>query len=176
MEPDRKELVRELAEEQADVVQVREARNSRRRSEMPVGKTGLGEIVSAIPAILPRDAEGDVAADSVTDVQEYNFPPGEIFIFPRLSGNVFLQEGITGIFLSSWIREHSRTVQMQGGNDVDYPSVISTSCQRSRCAVLDRPAGRRGADQEMRLFGDNIINSKYCIKYHLKPLRIQVVM
>jgi len=30
---------------------------------------------------------------------------------------------------------------MQGGNDVDYPDVISTSCQRSRCAVLGRPQG-----------------------------------
>jgi len=37
-------------------------------------------------------------------------------------------------------------VQMQSGNDVDYPSVISASCQRSRCAVIGRPAGRRDAD------------------------------
>jgi len=44
-------------------------------------------------------------------------------------------------------------VQMQGGNDVDYPGVISTSCQRSRCAVLGRPAGRRGEDWKMLLFG-----------------------
>jgi len=26
----------------------------------------------------------------------------------------------------TWIRERSRTVQMQGGNDVDYPGAIST--------------------------------------------------
>jgi len=26
--------------------------------------------------------------------------------------------------------------QMQGGNDVDYPGVISRNCQRSRCAGL----------------------------------------
>jgi len=30
---------------------------------------------------------------------------------------------------------------MQGGNDVDYPDVISTSYQRSRCTVIGRPAG-----------------------------------
>ncbi len=64
-------------------------------------------------------------------------------------------------------------VQMQGGNDVDYPGVISTSCQRSRCAVIGRPAGRRGADQQIRLFGDNEINSKGCMEYYLKPSRIQ---
>jgi len=52
----------------------------------------------------------------------------------------------------SWIRERSRTVQMQSGNDVDYPGVTSTSCQRSRCAVIGRPAGRRGEDQQMSLF------------------------
>jgi len=54
-------------------------------------------------------------------------------------------------------------VQMQGGNDVDYPGVISTSCQRSRCAVIGRPAGRRGAGQNMRLFGDNATNYTHCI-------------
>jgi len=48
-------------------------------------------------------------------------------------------------------------VQMQGGNDVDYSSVISTGCQRSSCAVIGRPAGRRGADRQIRLFGDNAI-------------------
>jgi len=51
--------------------------------------------------------------------------------------------------LSVLIRERSRTVQMQGGNDIDYPGVISTGCQRSRCAVLGRPAGRRSADRQM---------------------------
>jgi len=66
-------------------------------------------------------------------------------------------------------------VQMQGGNDVDYPGVISTSCQRSRCAVIGRPAGRRGEDQQIRLFGDNAMNSTNCMAYHLKPSRIQVV-
>jgi len=48
-------------------------------------------------------------------------------------------------------------VQMQGDNAVDYPSVISTSCQRSRCAVTGRAAGRRGEDRQIRLFGDNAI-------------------
>lgn len=102
MEPDLKELVRKLVEDKADVVQVREERSSRyrQRPEMPVGKTGPGEIVSAMPKMLPGAVAGDVAADSVTDVQEYNFPPGEILVFPRLSGNVFFREGITGIFLS----------------------------------------------------------------------------
>jgi len=47
-------------------------------------------------------------------------------------------------------------VQMQGGNDVDYPGVISTSCQRSRCAVIGRPTGRRGEDQQIRFFGDSV--------------------
>ncbi len=55
--------------------------------------------------------------------------------------------------IQTWIRERSRMVQMQGGNDIDYPRVISMSCQRSRCAVIGRPAGRRGADQEVHLFG-----------------------
>ncbi len=40
-------------------------------------------------------------------------------------------------------------------------------------SVIGRPAGRRGADQKMHLFGDNAINSRYCIKYHRKPSRIQ---
>ena len=64
-------------------------------------------------------------------------------------------------------------VQMQGGNDVDYPGVISTSCQRSRCAVIGRPAGRRGEDLRMSLFDNDAINSRYCMEYHLKPSRIQ---
>jgi len=38
---------------------------------------------------------------------------------------------------------------MQGGNEVDYHGVISTSCQRSRCAVIGHPAGRRGEDRRM---------------------------
>jgi len=37
---------------------------------------------------------------------------------------------------------------MQGGNDVDYPGVISTGCQRSSSAVIGRPSGRRGADRQ----------------------------
>jgi len=57
----------------------------------------------------------------------------------------------------SWIRERPRMVQMQGDNEVDYPGVISTSWQRSRCAVIGRPAGRRGEDRQMRLLGDNAI-------------------
>ncbi|VAW37479.1 hypothetical protein MNBD_DELTA04-764 [hydrothermal vent metagenome] len=73
------------------------------------------------------------------------------------------------------IRERSRTVQMQGGNDVDYPGVISTSCQRSSCAVIGRPAGRRGEDQKIWLFVNNAINSIYCMEHHLKPSRIQDV-
>jgi len=35
-------------------------------------------------------------------------------------------------------------VQMQGGNEFDYPGVISKSFQLSRCAAYVRPAGRRG--------------------------------
>jgi len=46
---------------------------------------------------------------------------------------------------------------MQGGNEVDYPGVISRSCQRSSCAVIGRSAGRRGEDQEIRLFINNAI-------------------
>ncbi|VAW41090.1 hypothetical protein MNBD_DELTA04-933 [hydrothermal vent metagenome] len=64
-------------------------------------------------------------------------------------------------------------VQMQGGNDVDYPGVISTSCQLSSCAVIGRPAGRRGEEYKMHLFVNNAINSRYCMKYNLKPSRIQ---
>ena len=62
---------------------------------------------------------------------------------------------------------------LRGGNDVDYPGVISTSCQRSRCAVIGRPAGRRGEKYKMHLFGNNTINSTYCLEYYLKPSRIQ---
>ncbi|GBE13222.1 hypothetical protein BMS3Bbin14_01515 [bacterium BMS3Bbin14] len=64
-------------------------------------------------------------------------------------------------------------VQMQGGNDVDYPGVISTSCQRSSCAVIGRPAGRRGEEYKMHLFVNNAIHSTYCLEYYLKPSRIQ---
>ncbi|GBE12581.1 hypothetical protein BMS3Bbin14_01127 [bacterium BMS3Bbin14] len=64
-------------------------------------------------------------------------------------------------------------VQMQGGNDVDYPGVISTSCQRSRCAVIGRPAGRRGEEYKMHLFVNNATNSTGCMEYCLKPSRIQ---
>jgi len=45
-------------------------------------------------------------------------------------------------------------VQMPDGNDVDYPGVISTSCQRSSGAVIGHLAGRRGEDRQMHLFGD----------------------
>jgi len=64
-------------------------------------------------------------------------------------------------------------VQMQGGNDVDYPGAISTGCQRRKCAVIGRPAGG-AVKTRMRLFGDNATNSRYCMQYHLKPSRIQV--
>ena len=64
-------------------------------------------------------------------------------------------------------------VQMQGGNDVDYPGVISTSCQRSSCAIIGRPAGWRGEEYKIHLFTNNTINSIYCIEHHLKPSRIQ---
>jgi len=49
-------------------------------------------------------------------------------------------------------------VRMQGGNDVDYPGVISTllSTQQMR-RYIGRPAGRRGADRQICLFGDNAI-------------------
>jgi len=46
---------------------------------------------------------------------------------------------------------------MQGGNEVDYPGVISTSCQHSRCAVIGRPAGRPGEGQQVPSFGNNAI-------------------
>ncbi|HDK43512.1 MAG TPA: hypothetical protein ENG91_03035 [Desulfobacteraceae bacterium] len=49
-------------------------------------------------------------------------------------------------------------VQMQGGNDVDYPGVISTSCQRRSCAVIGHPAGRRGEEDKKHLFVKNAIN------------------
>ena len=62
---------------------------------------------------------------------------------------------------------------MQGGNDVDYPGVISTSCQRSRCAVIGRPAGRRGESKNSRLSANNNVNSKGCIKDCRKSSRIQ---
>jgi len=39
-------------------------------------------------------------------------------------------------------------VQIQGDNEVDYPGMISTSWQRSRCAVPARPAWRRGEDRK----------------------------
>ncbi len=48
---------------------------------------------------------------------------------------------------------------MQGGGDVDYPGVISTGCQLSRCAVSGCPGGRRGEDQKMHLFDNHAINS-----------------
>ena len=64
-------------------------------------------------------------------------------------------------------------VQMQVGNDVDYPGVISMSCQRSSCAVIGRPAGRRGEEYKMHLFVNNAINSLGCLGYYLKPSRIQ---
>ncbi|VAW38624.1 hypothetical protein MNBD_DELTA04-76 [hydrothermal vent metagenome] len=64
---------------------------------------------------------------------------------------------------------------LRGGNDVDYPGVISTSCQRSSCAVIGRTAGRHGEDQQMHLFGNNAINSTYCMGHHLKTSRIQVL-
>ncbi|GBE13487.1 hypothetical protein BMS3Bbin14_01148 [bacterium BMS3Bbin14] len=64
-------------------------------------------------------------------------------------------------------------VQMQGGNDVDYPGVISRSCQRSSCAVIGRPAGRRSEECKIHLFVNNAINSKCCLEYYLKPSRIQ---
>ncbi len=37
------------------------------------------------------------------------------------------------------------------------------SCQRSRCAVTLRPAGRRGEDRVIRSFGNNATNSAYCM-------------
>ncbi|GBE13675.1 hypothetical protein BMS3Bbin14_00921 [bacterium BMS3Bbin14] len=63
---------------------------------------------------------------------------------------------------------------LRGGNDVDYPGVISRSCQRSRGAVIGRPAGRRGEGNEMNLLKNNAINSICYMEYHLKPSRIQV--
>ncbi|VAW34394.1 hypothetical protein MNBD_DELTA04-1241 [hydrothermal vent metagenome] len=62
---------------------------------------------------------------------------------------------------------------LRGGNDVDYPAVISLSCQRSSCAVLGRTAVRRGKEYKMHLFVNNAINSLGCLEYYLKPSRIQ---
>ena len=58
-------------------------------------------------------------------------------------------------------------VQMQGGNDVDYPGVISRSCQRSSCAVIGRPAGRRGEEYKTHLLVHNAIKSTCCLEYFL---------
>ena len=63
---------------------------------------------------------------------------------------------------------------MQGDNDVDYPGVISTSCQRSSRAVTGWTAVRRGEEYKMRLFVNNTINSMHYQEYYLKPSRIQV--
>ncbi|VAW39061.1 hypothetical protein MNBD_DELTA04-1021 [hydrothermal vent metagenome] len=46
-------------------------------------------------------------------------------------------------------------------------------CQRSRCAVIGRTAGRRAEDRPIRLFSKNAINSRYCMNDHLRPSRIQ---
>jgi len=64
-----------------------------------------------------------------------------------LQASVFAARG----FFFTWISERPRMVQMQGGNKVAYPGVISTDCQRSRCAVLGRPAERRRADRKTLL-------------------------
>ncbi|GBE52512.1 hypothetical protein BMS3Bbin14_00984 [bacterium BMS3Bbin14] len=64
-------------------------------------------------------------------------------------------------------------VQMQGSCDIDYPGVISRSCQRSSCAVIGRTGGRRGEEYKMHLLDNNAINSRYCMKCNLKPSRIQ---
>ncbi len=45
------------------------------------------------------------------------------------------------------------------------------SCQRSRCAVIGRPAVQT---RKYIYLEYNTINSKYYMKYHLKPSRIQV--
>ncbi len=83
---------------------------------------------------------------------------------------------VSEVQFCTWIRERSRMVRMQGGHDVDYPVVISMSCQRGRCVVTWRPAGRRGEDRKMHLFGDNAINIQILHGNHLKPSRIQVVV
>ncbi|VAW34259.1 hypothetical protein MNBD_DELTA04-1596 [hydrothermal vent metagenome] len=62
---------------------------------------------------------------------------------------------------------------LRGGNDVII-LVISTSYQRSSCAIIGRTAGRRGAEYKMHVFVSNAINSTYCLEYYLKPSRIQV--
>ncbi len=55
-----------------------------------------------------------------------------------------------------------------------WPAKHELPTQQMRCYdVISRPAGRRDADQEMRLAGENTINARYCIKYHLKPPRIK---
>ncbi|VAW36584.1 hypothetical protein MNBD_DELTA04-1091 [hydrothermal vent metagenome] len=64
---------------------------------------------------------------------------------------------------------------LRGGNEVGYPGVISTSCQRSSCAVIGRPAGRRGEEYKMHLFVNKAVNSTCCLEYYLKPSRIQVI-
>jgi len=46
-------------------------------------------------------------------------------------------------FLFTWIRERSRTVRMQGGNEVDYPGVISTLLPTQQ--MRRYRAGRRAA-------------------------------
>ncbi|GBE13281.1 hypothetical protein BMS3Bbin14_02082 [bacterium BMS3Bbin14] len=61
---------------------------------------------------------------------------------------------------------------LRGGNDVDYPGVISMSCQRSS-AVIGRTAGRRGEGNKMSLLENNTINSICCMDCHLKPSRIK---
>ncbi|VAW39504.1 hypothetical protein MNBD_DELTA04-855 [hydrothermal vent metagenome] len=62
---------------------------------------------------------------------------------------------------------------LRGGNDVDCPGVTSTSCQRSRCAVIGRTAGRRSEGHKMSLLENNAINSMCRMEYHPKPSRIQ---
>ncbi|GBE13010.1 hypothetical protein BMS3Bbin14_01478 [bacterium BMS3Bbin14] len=64
---------------------------------------------------------------------------------------------------------------LRGGSDVDYPGVISMSCQCRRCAVIGRTAVRRGEEYKMHLFVNNAIDSTYCLEYYLKPSRIQVL-
>ncbi|GBE12003.1 hypothetical protein BMS3Abin13_00279 [bacterium BMS3Abin13] len=63
---------------------------------------------------------------------------------------------------------------MQGGNDIDYPGVISTLLPTQQMRRSQAPGGRRGENQKMRLFNNNAINSTYCMEYHLKPSRTQV--
>jgi len=42
--------------------------------------------------------------------------------------------------------------------------------------VIGRRAGRRGENQPMGLFRDNAMNPTDCMKYHLKPSRIQDIV